>query len=74
VVTKHGVPFFGGIFGKPMPIATHQLILLANAWQLAQVGRNGHQKTFARAAMQGCLAPPLSLVDNKKNYFINNTH
>jgi hypothetical protein len=48
--------------------------LLANEWQLAQVGQNGHQKTFAQAAMQGCWALPLSLVDNIKNYFINNTH
>ncbi len=42
-----------------------QPALSANAWQLAQVGQNGHQKTFAQAAMQGCWAPPLSLVDNK---------
>jgi hypothetical protein len=48
--------------------------LSANAWQLAQVGQNYRQKTFARAAMWGCLAPPLSLVDNIKIYFINNTH
>jgi hypothetical protein len=41
--------------------------LLANVWQLAQVGQNGHQKTFAQAAMQGCWVPPLSLVDNIKN-------
>ncbi len=47
---------------------------LANAWQLAQVGRNCRQKTFARAAMQGCWAPPLSLADNIKFYFINITH
>jgi hypothetical protein len=48
--------------------------LLANAWQLAQVGQNGSQKTFARAAMQGYWAPPLSLIDNIKIYFINNIH
>jgi hypothetical protein len=51
-----------------------QPALSANALQLAQVGQNGCQKTFAQAAMQGCRAPPLSLVDNIKNYFINNTH
>jgi hypothetical protein len=48
--------------------------LLANAWQLAQVGQNGRQKAFARAAIQGCWALPLSLVDNINNYFINNSH
>ncbi len=48
--------------------------LSANAWQLAQIDLNGHQKTFAQAAMQGCWAPSLSLVDNIKNYFINKTH
>ncbi len=47
--------------------------LLANAWQLARVGQNGHQKTFTWAAMQGHWAPPLSLVQNIKIYFINNT-
>jgi hypothetical protein len=46
-----------------------QPALSANAWQLAQVGQNGRQKTFARAAMQGH-----SLVDNIKIYFISNTH
>ncbi len=46
----------------------------ANAWQLARVGQNGHQKTFARAAMQGRWVPPLSLIQNIKIYFINNTH
>jgi hypothetical protein len=51
-----------------------QPALLANAWRLAQVGQNGRQKTFARAAMQGCWAPSLSLVDNIQIYFINNTH
>jgi hypothetical protein len=34
--------------------------LTANAWRLARVGQNGHQKTFARAAMRGRLVPPLS--------------
>ncbi len=48
--------------------------LLANAWPLAGVGQNGRQKTFTRAAMQGRWAPPLSLVQNMKIYFINNTH
>jgi hypothetical protein len=48
--------------------------LLVDAWQLAQVGQNGCQKTLTQAAMQGCWAPPLSLVDNIKIYFINNTH
>ncbi len=48
--------------------------LLANAWRLAWFGQNGRQKTFARAAMQGRWAPPLSLVQNIKKYFINNTH
>jgi hypothetical protein len=38
----------------------------ANAWRLAQVSQNGHQKTFAQAAMRGCWVPPLSLVDNIK--------
>ncbi len=51
-----------------------QPALSANAWQLARVGQNGRQKTFARAAMQGRWAPPLSLVQNKKIHFINNTH
>jgi hypothetical protein len=46
----------------------------ANAWRLARVGQNGRQKTFARAAMRGRWAPPLSLVQNIKIYFINNTH
>ncbi len=48
--------------------------LSANAWRLAQVGQNGRQKTFARAAMPGRWAPPLSLIQNIKIYFINNTH
>jgi hypothetical protein len=48
--------------------------LLANAWQLVQVGQNGRQKTFAQAAMQGCWVLPLSLVDNIKIYFMNNNH
>jgi hypothetical protein len=51
-----------------------QPALLANEWQLARVGQNVRQKTFARAAMQGCWVPPLSLVQNIKIYFINNTH
>jgi hypothetical protein len=48
--------------------------LSANAWQLAWVGHNGRQKTFARTPMRGRWAPPLSLVQNIKIYFINNTH
>jgi hypothetical protein len=48
--------------------------LSANAWRLARVGQNGRQKTFAGAAMRGRWAPPLSLVQNIKIYFINNTH
>ena len=51
-----------------------QRALLANVWQLAKVGQNGRQETFARAVMQGCWAPPLSIVDNIKINFINNTH
>ncbi len=47
--------------------------LSANAWWLAWVGQNGRQKTFTRAAMQGRWAPPLSLVQNIKIHFINNT-
>jgi hypothetical protein len=43
-----------------------QPALLANAWQLARVGQNGHQKTFVQAAMQGLWALPLSLVQNIK--------
>jgi hypothetical protein len=46
-----------------------QSALLANAWQLARVGQNGRQKTFARAAMGGCWVPPLSLVQNIKKLF-----
>jgi hypothetical protein len=49
-------------------------VLSANVWQLAQVSQNGRQKTFTQAAMPGCWAPPFSLVDNIKIYFINNTH
>jgi hypothetical protein len=41
--------------------------LSANAWRLAWVGQNGHQKTFARAAMQSRWVPPLSLAQNIKN-------
>ncbi len=48
-----------------------QPALLANARQLAWDGQNGHQKTFTQAAMQGCWAPPLSLVQNIKKYYIN---
>jgi hypothetical protein len=48
-----------------------QPALSANAWQLARVGRNGRQKTFTQAAMQGRWAPPLSFVQNINNYFIN---
>jgi hypothetical protein len=48
--------------------------LSANAWRLALVGQNCRRKTFARAAMRGRWAPPLSLVQNIKIYFINNTH
>jgi hypothetical protein len=48
--------------------------LLANVWQLGQVGQNGCQKTFTGAAVQGCWVPPLSLVDTIKIYCINNTH
>jgi hypothetical protein len=48
--------------------------LLVNAWQLAQVGQNGRQKTFAQAGMRGCWVPPLSLLDNINIYFINKTH
>jgi hypothetical protein len=51
-----------------------QPALSANAWQLARVGQNGRQKTFARAAMRGHWAPPLSLVHIIKSYFIKNTH
>ncbi len=48
--------------------------LLANARQLAGVGQNGRQKTFAQAAMQGRWVLHLSLVQNIKICFINNTH
>ena len=43
--------------------------LSANAWRLTRVGQNGRQKTFTRAAMRGCWAPPLSLVDNITKLF-----
>ena len=43
--------------------------LLANTWRLARVGQNGCQKTFARAAVQGRWALPLSLVQNIKKLF-----
>jgi hypothetical protein len=49
-----------------------QPALLTNSWQLAQGGWNGHQKTFAQAAMQGCWVLHLSHVQNIKKYFINN--